>query len=65
MNDSKEQPQPQRNPHSTDPIEPGRPDVMPVRKPVEKSHRGRGLTPPDYDEYGSEPEQEEGRQGTP
>jgi hypothetical protein len=65
MNDSKEQPQPEQHIHSTDPVEPGRPDVMPVREAVEKSHRGRGLTPPDYDEYGSEPEQEEGRQGTP
>jgi len=59
MNNTKAHPESGRDPQSTDPVEPGRSDVSPIRKPGQGSSVDRGLTPPDCDEYGSEPQQDD------
>jgi hypothetical protein len=63
MNNTKEHPESGRDPQSTHPIEPGRSDVLPIRKPSQGSNDDRGLTPPDYDEYGSAPQQDDDETG--
>jgi hypothetical protein len=59
MKDTETYQQSERDPHSSDPVEPGSSDVIPIRKADAKPVEKRGLTPPDYDEYGSEPQQDD------
>ncbi len=56
MNNTKEHPESGRDPQSTDPIEPGRSDVLPIRRPGQGASDDRSLTPP---EYGNEPQQDD------
>jgi hypothetical protein len=61
MTDAKSPAYATRDPHAATPAEQDKPDTLPAHSPDQESGRQNGLTPPDYDEYGNEPQQGDAR----
>jgi hypothetical protein len=61
MTDAKSPSDAPRDPLSSTPAEQDKPDTLPAHSPDQESGRQNGLTPPDYDEYGNEPQQDDDR----
>jgi hypothetical protein len=61
MTDAKSPSDAPRDPLGATPAEKDKPDTLPAHSPDQESGRQNGLTPPDYDEYGNEPQQNDDR----
>lgn len=59
MTDAKSPSDSARDPHCATPAEQDKPDTLPAHSPDQESGRQNGLTPPGYDEYGNEPQQDD------